>query len=259
MNITGRRPGTDSGYAARKSTRLKMKTINRLRLNSPLPRRTFLQLLRGLRKRNRWSPVGSRSHTPARWPCHVCRWSSRSGRIHLCTCLNTKKHRGPCWPTLTRPRMWLLLLSRLVRLLPDPGSIVAPLPRYAASCNLSERWTVGFMRWSRNPRPSCSTRYLRPSGGIRRKTLDGEAPRGYRSSTSSRLCLYTQNTPLSATRRMYPFLLNFINITSPTPTLHHCPIHLSRFLNHGIVTWKHNNRCSLLCDKHRRRRHSRAL
>ena len=42
------------------------------------------------------------------------------------------------------------------------GQFIAPLPRYDASYNHSEIW---------DPRPSCSTCFLHPSGGISRRVL----------------------------------------------------------------------------------------
>jgi len=151
-----------------KSARLQMPILNRLNLNSLFPRWRSLCLPHGPRRRNRWSLVGYLLHPDTSHPLVDPVAQPLAGRLPNAS--NTRlEPRVPTAPTVPvvstsllpheTPRSLLTdphpqppspLVSSLPARGPAPSptspvaSIIAPLPRHAASYNHLESWNVGL-------------------------------------------------------------------------------------------------------------------
>ena len=113
-----------------------------------------------------------------------------------------------------------LPLARLLPLSPSQlGQSSRLSPATQRPMTTSRVGALDSRTWSWIPRPSCSTRFLHPTAsGAKLYFWNGSSALDWvlllRFNISNTLPMYTQSTPLSATRRIFPFLLNLFGITN---------------------------------------------
>ena len=143
------------------------------------------------------------------------------------------------------------------------GSIAAPLPGYAASYDSYDHFEsrdLGFADMELdsatrllNALPPPIRRHQAQSytfgAGVVRWTgcfySDSISAMNYACTLRVLLCPLSDVCVRSCSTSLVP--------PTQTCTPHHCPwnpVRMPRFLTLGISTWEHNNRYSLLCDKH---------